>query len=68
MSNVKNFYNEIRRIRKGCKYKRLNQIVLKRPLRTIAKAVADEYKIENPKIKKWIRKIIFLSYTRFILV
>jgi len=59
MSNVKNSYNGIRRIRKGCKLERLNRFVLKRPLRTMAKAVADEYKIESPIIKKWTRKIIF---------
>lgn len=62
MSNEKNFYNEIRRIRKGCKYERLNRFVLKRPLRTIAKAVADEYKIESPNIKNWTKKIIFILY------
>jgi len=31
-----------------------------RPLRIIAKAITDELKIENPIIKKWIRKLIFL--------
>ena len=47
MSNVKNSYNGIRRIRKGYKSERLNRFVLMRPLRTIATAIADEYKIEN---------------------
>ena len=32
-----------------------------RPLRTIAKAMADEYKIESPIFKKWARKKIFLT-------
>ena len=62
MSNVKNSYNGIRRIRKGCKLEKLNCFVLKRPLRTIAKAVADEYEIESPPIKNWTWKIIFTFY------
>ena len=59
MSNVKNSYNGIRRIRKGYKLERLNRFVLMRPLRTIANAIADEYKIESPNLKVWTRKIIF---------
>jgi hypothetical protein len=42
MSNVKNSYNGIRRIRKGYKLERLNRFVLMRPLRSIAKAITDE--------------------------
>lgn len=60
MSNVKNSYNGIRRIRKGFKLERLNRFVLMRPLRIIAKAITDEYFLENPIIKKWIRKIILI--------
>jgi len=48
MSNVKNSYNGIRRIRKGYKLERLNRFVLMRPLRNIAKAITDEYIIESP--------------------
>jgi len=46
MSNVKNSYNGIRRIRKGCKG-RLILFVLMRPLRNVAIATTDEYIIEN---------------------
>lgn len=46
MSNVKNSYNGIRRIRKGYK-ERLILFVLKRPLRDVAIATTDEYIIEN---------------------
>jgi len=46
MSNVKNSYNGIRRIRKGCK-ERLIHFVLMRPLRDVAIATTDEYIIEN---------------------
>jgi len=60
MSNVKNSYNGIRRIRKGYKLERLNRFVLMRPLRNIAKAITDEYIIESPIFKKWTRKIIFI--------
>jgi len=42
MSNVKNSYNGIRRIRKGFKFERLNRFDLMRPLRIIAKAITDE--------------------------
>jgi len=59
MSNVKNSYNGIRRIRKGFKLDRLNHFDLMRPLRIIATAITDEYKIESPKLKKRIRKKIF---------
>jgi len=58
MSNVKFFYNEKGRIRKGCKLERLNRFVLKRPLRTTVKVVADEYKIETSIIRG--RKKIFI--------
>jgi len=57
MSNVKSSYNGIRRIWKGCKWERFNRFVLMRPLRTIANAIADEYKIESPNLKVWTRKI-----------
>jgi hypothetical protein len=33
-----------------------------RPLRTIANAIADEYKIESPNLKVWTRKIIFFCF------
>jgi len=67
MSNVKNSYNGIRRIRKGCKFERLNRFVLMRPLRTIAIAMADEYVIESPIIKKWTRKKIFILFVLFLM-
>jgi hypothetical protein len=37
-----------------------------RPLRTIANAIADEYKIESPNFKVWTRKRIFLNYRTLI--
>lgn len=46
MSNVKRSYNTSRRIRKGFK-ERVNHFDLMRPLRIIAKAMTDEYKIES---------------------
>ena len=46
MSNVKNSYNGIRRIRKGCK-ERLILFVLMRPLRNVTIVTTDEYIIEN---------------------
>ena len=45
MSNVKRSYNTSRRIRKGFKYERLIHFDLMRPLRIIANAMTDEYKI-----------------------
>ena len=47
MSNVKRSYNTSRRIRKGFKKERLIHFDLMRPLRIIAKAMTDEYKIES---------------------
>ena len=58
MSNVKNSYNGIRRIRKGCK-ERLILFVLMRPLRNVAIATTDEYIIAN----HYILLLIFLKYS-----
>ena len=58
MSNVKNSYNGIRRIRKGCK-ERLILFVLMRPLRNVAIATTDEYIIAN----HYILLFIFLKYS-----
>jgi hypothetical protein len=63
MSNVKFFYNEKGRIRKGCKLERLNRFVLNRPLRTTVKAVADEYKIET-SYKKRQEKNIYIYFKK----
>jgi len=47
MSNVKRSYNTSRRIRKGYE-KRLNRLMLMRPLRYKTKVLADELFTESP--------------------
>lgn len=70
MSNEKRSYNTSRRIRKGYK-ERLNHLMLKRPLRSKTKVLADEYEIESPntqngrtrKIIFYLRKNLFFLFT-----
>jgi hypothetical protein len=64
MSNVKRSYNTSRRIRKGFKKERLIHFDLMRPLRIIAKAMTDEYKIETSYIKIGRQEINILLYYR----
>lgn len=60
MSNVKRSYNTSRRIRKGYE-KRLNRLMLMRPLRSKTKVLADEYITESPNLYYFLAYLITIS-------